>query len=546
MVLHYNPAGLVALRGDKLLLDVNLALFDACVQPIGLYGWGAYRGGSPTQFDDPKGKDSQLLFLGNRAALGDEERDYYRDPLDEVCLSHRPLPLPQLLWTSRVSETLGVGFGVMFPPIQPTGRFGGEHGLIRQEDGQLRPSPVRYMQLSSANRGVFPTFGLAYRLFDALRVGLAFQVGVLEVANQTMAASNGGTTPNRDIVAKLTGGDSCVHAVLASVHLVPNDAIDLVARFKWQDAVDAKGEIEFTTGRFDPALRPHTSTVEVDSIRQALPWHLTLGFRYADRLLPRPVGSGAGEARENTRQVLHDPMQDEAWDVEIDVEYQANSVNQQQEVWPRLGQGIEARCAAEDPGCSDVREEQISSVEFPEPSAPVTVVEKHWQDQLSIRIGASWNPLPGALSLSAGAHYENRGVDADFMQIDFWPLERLGLHAGVTIRISGMADLTFSYAHIFQETLVVAPPAHRARGLGGFDKTIGPPPDRSMPLDCDAGGADPDYCVAHEPPLPERDGVAQLRQSLTKSASDDPAWIVNAGEYRSHFDLLSVGLSVHF
>jgi long-chain fatty acid transport protein len=45
MVLAHNPAGLAELRGSQFLLNINLALFDACVDPAGYYGWGAYLGG---------------------------------------------------------------------------------------------------------------------------------------------------------------------------------------------------------------------------------------------------------------------------------------------------------------------------------------------------------------------------------------------------------------------------------------------------------------------------------------------------------------------
>ena len=45
MVLAHNPAGLAELRGSQLLINLNLALFDACVEPAGFYGWGNYLGG---------------------------------------------------------------------------------------------------------------------------------------------------------------------------------------------------------------------------------------------------------------------------------------------------------------------------------------------------------------------------------------------------------------------------------------------------------------------------------------------------------------------
>jgi long-chain fatty acid transport protein len=43
MVLMYNPAGLVELRGSQLMMGANLAFMKACVDPIGYYGWGRVR-----------------------------------------------------------------------------------------------------------------------------------------------------------------------------------------------------------------------------------------------------------------------------------------------------------------------------------------------------------------------------------------------------------------------------------------------------------------------------------------------------------------------
>src|SRR5262245_13397473 len=65
MVLAYNPAGLAELRGAQLMLSANLALMDACVEPIGYYGWGAYNGGRPTKLTDPATGQTVVLDLGN-------------------------------------------------------------------------------------------------------------------------------------------------------------------------------------------------------------------------------------------------------------------------------------------------------------------------------------------------------------------------------------------------------------------------------------------------------------------------------------------------
>lgn len=549
MVLALNPAGLAELRGTQLLFNLNIALFDACVDPIGYYGWGAYRGGDPSRIPDPKTGEYQDIPLsdvvGSGATAVAAAQDYYFDPLDTVCLDQNVTPIPQLVWTSRLTEDLGVGFGFVFPSVQPSGSWGGKYGVIEGNDGTLRPAPTRYMMLSSSNIGVFPNLGFGYRIFDALRIGASFEWGVIGVNNYTMAAAVGGTSPQNDIIAHVKAQDWFIPAVTASIHIVPVDAIDVVLGFRWQDAVDASGTVDLLTGVFDPAYEPYTTIgVDIDSVKQNMPWKLRGGIRYADRLSPRPTGTGSDESDFASGEVIHDPLQDERWDVELDVEYQANSVNDAQTINYRAGQRINF----EPVGMDGV----LSFTDFPNPADPITKIEKHWQDQVSVRVGGSYNPLPGLLGLSAGAHWENRGVDPDYMQIDLWPVSRLGLHTGITLRVGNAVDLVFSYAHIFQEDILVAPPAHKSRME--IDAERGAYGGRSQNIDKTTGavitrgpvGMNGQVVLEENPPGGTPDGTAKLNQVLSRTANDQPPWIINAGRYYSSFDILAVGVNVHF
>jgi hypothetical protein len=292
---------------------------------------------------------------------------------------------------------------------------------------------------------------------------------------------------------------------------------------------------------FDPSLDPFTTcNTIVESIEQKMPWKLRAGIRFADRLAPRPAGTGRDEADPAKPEVIHDPLEDEHWDIEFDVEYQMNARNDEQVITYRINQGIFAQAAGGG---------AINSTIYPaDPNDPTTRIEKHWKDQVSARLGGTLNVLPGRFAVSAGAHYETSGVTADYMQIDFWPVERLGLHTGVLLRVAKSIDLVFSYAHVFQETIVVAAPEHRARELiddervltGGrsrnIDKTVGVLLDR-------AGNG---QTVLTERSQGSPDGTAKLNQVLSRTAGDQPPWVVNAGRYRSSFDILSAGVNVHF
>ena len=272
-----------------------------------------------------------------------------------------------------------------------------------------------------------------------------------------------------------------------------------------------------------------------------MPWKVRAGVRFADRFVPRPVGTGRGEADPAHPDVVHDPLQDELWDIELDVEYQMNSRNEEQVITYRLNQGIFAQGA---------NGGAINSTIYPaDPNDPTTRIEKHWKDQISARLGSSITMLPGVLAVSAGTHLETSGITPEYMQIDFWPVTRVGLHAGVLLRVAKSIDLVFSYAHIFQETIIVAAPDHKPREVvdaeryattgarsRNIDKTVG------VLINRDGEG----QTVLEEPSQGAAHGTARLNQVLSRTAADQPPWVINAGRYRSNFDVLAVGVNVHF
>ena len=141
---------------------------------------------------------------------------------------------------------------------------------------------------------------------------------------------------------------------------------------------------------------------------------------------------------------------------ELDVEYLLASRNDDYVIDYQEGQTIE----------EETLEGMVTSSAFPQaPRAGAstdTVIPKRWKDQLSVRLGGSYNLVPGVFGVSVGGHFETSGVDPSYMQPDYWPVQRWGLHAGIKLRVAGRIDFVASYAHIFQETVVVAPPPHEA------------------------------------------------------------------------------------
>lgn len=536
MVLLYNPAGLAELRGSQISINANLALMDACMEPTGYYGWGAYGGGKPAKLTDPNTGEVLNLNLGNPTMIGPNETSYYNSKLDTVCVDQDWTPIPQVGFSARLSEAVGIGFGLLFPNAPPQGRWGGENGQISTPNGP-RPAPTRYLSMSSGTLALYPTFGIGVRLTNWLRIGAAFQWGIFNVDQTNMAVVSAGTTPSSDIITRVRVTDWFVPAITGSVHLVPFDAVDIVGAFRYHGDLNAPGTIDMTTGVFDPNSQAYTTINQITGVHQKFPWQLRAGIRYASRLAPRPSGTGNKEPEGLDGDRIHDALEDERWDIEFDLEYQMNARVGEQRVEYAPGQAIQSK------GLDGT----MRAAMFPDASQPFTSIQKGFKDQISARVGGTYNVLPGLFAISLGGHYETRGVDPAYMQLDYWPVSRLGLHAGVMLRLSRTIDLIASFSHIFQETLFVAAPAHKtgeaiyedeykATGkVSNIDKRSGTAASRGMMAP---------VLDVENPPNP--DGEARLTQNLTKTSAGEPPVIINSGTYRSSMNVLAVGMSVHF
>jgi hypothetical protein len=112
----------------------------------------------------------------------------------------------------------------------------------------------------------------------------------------------------------------------------------------------------------------------------------------------------------------------------------------------------------------------------------------------------------------------------------------------------GAFDLTAAYAHIFQETIEVAPPPHEVAEdrdpddpTRGFDQRVGGtfgPDGRRI------GGY-----VLEDPDAPDpqdADAIARFQQSSAAPSTARSERVVNAGKYTAAFDVISVGMAYHF
>lgn len=133
------------------------------------------------------------------------------------------------------------------------------------------------------------------------------------------------------------------------------------------------------------------------------------------------------------------------------------------------------------------------------------VLARNYQDTFSVRLGGQWNAIPKWLTVRAGGWWESPAHPVGYTMVDFPSFNRFGLAFGLSSEWRGV-EIGFAYAHIFQQDRTVC--VNQARIYQQILQ-----PDGSMLV---------------------QDGIAP-----------DP-YPVNAGQYSGSFDVVTIGLNVHF
>lgn len=511
LALALNPAAL-ADADTQLLLNATLMVWDACVTRSGTYGGGG----------DPGG-----LYTGGGTIFsprdGEESSPWAARAFPRVCNGGMPQVVPQIMANVRVTNELGVGFGIIAPNGIGTARWGNDDGTITV-DGQRLPTPVRYMETGQDLLLFYPSVGVGYRPFDWLSVGLTLQwgIGIIDYMNYTnsgTAASGSPATivedPSADIRTHLSVVDPFVPAGILSLHFTPIDALDIVVSAHISDAVGgvvpASGSLELTTGTYgrddDISYVPTLSRIENTTLSAGQPFQFTLALRYADRIRPRATHRTAGEALAGQ---VDDAMVNENFDLELDVVYEQLSQVTDFVVTMPAGSSGQLRQG----GAGGM----TTSVPIPTPLP----IAHGWSDVVTMRLGSDVNVIPGTLAIRAGASFELPVDDRyrRYLQNDFIGGWRLGLHAGATLRVERF-DLSLAYGFFLGETIDVSPSTANFRQINATRME----------------GACPGTASGYDPSRPV--------PSLGCYPSGFGA-VVNAGRYEQMHHAISLGMSYHF
>lgn len=477
MALLYDPAALVSLSPNQLMLNAHLGFLGACYDREGTYQIGDPAGASTdyaTSFDaDPE-------FPGEWAAA--------MPPYPEVCNDGPPAPSPNVAFTMRPTPDLGIGFGIVAPAAIGHTVWGDPDDGSVEAAGMRLPSPARYVLVEEQLILVYPTLGVGYRPVPWMQIGASFQwgLGLFEFTNY--ARPYMGEDVSTDIRSDLSARDLFIPAAIASVHLIPHDNVDIALFFRWSDDVKASADVELLTGAYGigregqmvQSYVPTRNEYDDATLTSPQGWQMGIGLRYADRITPRPRDTAEVERLSGR---VEDPMSNERWDVELDVVYELN--RRVDDVVIQMPEGSTADfrkfTSTGDPGVDE---------NYPIPEE--FRIPHQWSDQLSLRLGGDYNVVPGMAAVRLGFSFETRGVNEKYAGLDFFPMQRYGVHGGLTVRL-GRFDISLAYAHIFQETVEVS-------------------------MD-DAG--------------------------LHQISATDGGAVVNAGTYESNIDVVSLGINWH-
>jgi long-subunit fatty acid transport protein len=127
-------------------------------------------------------------------------------------------------------------------------------------------------------------------------------------------------------------------------------------------------------------------------------------------------------------------------------------------------------------------------------------LRRQYQDTYSVRVGGQWNVWPEHLWLRAGGLWESAAVPKGYTLTDFASYDRFGLAFGLSGAWRGI-ELSFAYAHIFQLPRNVYPDEARVNAI-------------------------------------------RMNPDFSGEIIDGP--VANAGRYDSSYDVISIGLSIHF
>ena len=475
--------------------------------------------GQPTRLTLQSNLSSQHTCFARVKATNDTTADGVSPgaTYPKVCEAGRFFPDPQLAFTVRLSDRIGLGIALLAPSAV------GQQSWPEFVDGSA-PSPERYLLISTSSLLVTPALGVGWQVLDGLRVGASFIFGTapsLDFVSATPSLNQNGQVPaNNDIRDELKARAPFFPGFTVGVLWSPARNLDVAAWYKWMSDVNAKGDVETESNYFTaPVAGGNKSGVFYGDTAEpycyTLPAGATLpgpppcgGGNNASVKLPIPMEAKLGVRYHKPRRDVpydahrRDPLAQDVFDIEADFTWANDSAFS----------ALQVRFPGDAQGNGVIQANPGIPLSFVPPNADVL---HELRDVFGVRVGGDYNILPDQLALRAGAFLETQAANTTYQNVDFDGATRFGLALGGTYRIARSLDMMAGYGHVFFGVLSNGNPG--AQGLPGVAGTA-----------CLNGAANPDGSCAN--------GAQRYRT----------VWPVNLGTITSSINVINLGLSYRF
>jgi long-chain fatty acid transport protein len=300
------------------------------------------------------------------------------------------------------------------------GAYGPYTGLSRFPEA----GPQRYALVRADNFGYFLELAAAWEPLRGLRVGAGFALSTLRINNTLVASSfpgifGGPEDPDQDGLVQYIAEAAWVPTGVVGVWLAPGAWVEALRGLEL--AVSFMPEMRFAArGRLRSRLPDHyyydgvTLDPEEPAVKTAFsfPWVVRAGARYNHEVA----------AEDGGRRSL--------FDLELDFVWEQWSVFDTLVV-----ETLEPAYYRDVPAVGDYLVLPL-------------VLERHWRDTWSLRLGGQYNPLPW-LTIRLGAYYETGAAPRAYTSVATPDADKFGLALGVGFRV-GAFELDAGYMHVFQ------------------------------------------------------------------------------------------------
>ncbi|HVZ34319.1 MAG TPA: hypothetical protein VG963_17950, partial [Polyangiaceae bacterium] len=301
--------------------------------------------------------------------------------------------------------------------------------------------PNRYMLLSRQALVGWLMAGVGWQPHRAIRFGASFGSGFFTITNKSMVQVQGGSFKSQEVVNTITANDWFLPRATVSMVAQPADSIELFANLMYQSDAHATGHADQVANGIQGAPRTDCYSdkpgpnCRINGAKLTVPFptfETTLGFRYADR--------------RRARERVLDPMKDERWDIALEGFWsQTSHVDNFTLNLFDANLPMDKR-----PGIQASSNLDTSRL----PIQQSVVIPHRWKDTFGARVGGDWNVVPETLSVRLGLSYSSNAVRPGYANIDSFPMQRIGLHAGLTLA-HGRQKITLAYAHLFYTPITV-------------------------------------------------------------------------------------------